>query len=472
MKPSCLVIGGGLSGIFSAAFLAHLGYHVDLFEAAPQLAPVVRGFWRDSWYFDTGFHYAGGLGEGGILRRIFRYLGIIDALQVVELSPQGFDVLRFQDGEEFIFPVGISELRHKLTERFPADAKGLHSFFRCLEQVCHNLPLLSFDPRGQVTSEVLKALYRSLQSVIEEHVRDVRLRRLLSLHCMLHGVPANKVSLAFHAGVVGLYYQGAHTVRGGGERLVKVLETALRKLGVKIHCGVPVKAVELKEDRCFCGLSLQDGRSFTGQSCIVTLHPHVLPELLPERALRPIYSQRLKSLPATQSACCLFGYPKGALPQLKGRNMYLDFDACGEQAPIYLTRGSGEDHSGVVAICPESNTDWNTPDYQERKKKRLAELQRAIERHSPDLAQGICWVDGGTPRTFQRYANAPVAGLYGIAHYLDQMNPQPRTRVKGLFLAGQAVVAPGLLGTALSAFWACQELCGDNRLREELLACQ
>ncbi|PNU20647.1 hypothetical protein C2E25_06270 [Geothermobacter hydrogeniphilus] len=472
MKQTGLVIGGGLSGLFCAGFLALLGYRVELFEAAPRLAPVVRGFWRDGWYFDTGFHYTSGLGEGGILARVFRFLGIADALQVVRLNPQGFDGVRFKDGEEFLFPAEVSELRRGLAERFPADAEGIGAFFNQIDRVCNGLPMLKLKPRSVPDAEVENAWRCSLQTVINKHIRDPRLGRLLSLHCLLHGVAPEHVPFAVHAGVAGLYYRGAHTLRGGGERLVEVLRATLLSLGVNVHCNAQVTAIKLRADRSIDGVCLQDGREFVGRHCIATLHPHALPGLLPDKALRPIYIRRLRSLQSSGSACCLFGYPKRAIPQLEGRNLYLEFDSANGQAPIYLTRGSGEAHSGVIAICPEVETDWNIPDYRERKRQRLVEIQQAIECHSPNLARDICWVDGGTPKTFQRYANAPVAGLYGAAHCLDQVNPQPRTRVEGLFLAGQAVVAPGLLGTALSAFWACQEMCGDQRLREGLMTCQ
>ena len=74
MSYDYLIIGAGASGLTSALILAQEGYRVALIERSPYLAPLLRGFSRRGVYFDTGFHYSGGLGRGEILdRRITSY---------------------------------------------------------------------------------------------------------------------------------------------------------------------------------------------------------------------------------------------------------------------------------------------------------------------------------------------------------------------------------------------------------------
>lgn len=472
MKQTCLVVGGGLSGLFCAGFLARAGYKVELFEAAPKLAPVVRGFWRQDWYFDTGFHYTGGLKEGEILHRIFTFLGLAEGLHPITLNPAGFDRVCFDNEEDdFLFPSSFEALEQSLSARFPTESVGIRAFLQHIRRVVETLPMLQLDPQAPLSPEINRAREQSLYSTLIEYVQDPRLIRLLSLHCLLHGVAPDKVPFAVHAGVAGLYYQGAHTISGGGEQIVRVFEETLRTLDVKMHCNSRVKAIRLKSDGRFAGLKLHDDREVEGDRCIVTVHPRVAVDLVPAGGLRPIYRRRLKNLEDTGTACCLFGSPRGPLPQLQGQNLFLDFSSIPFQGPIYLTRAAGERHSGIVAICPEPDPKWEPPNYQGRKAHRLHQIREAIYQHSPALAESIDWLDGATPRTFRHYANTPVGGIYGAAHCVGQRNPQPRTKIQGLYLAGQAVVAPGLLGTALSAFWACQELCGNFRLKEGLMRC-
>jgi all-trans-retinol 13,14-reductase len=61
-------------------------------------------------------------------------------------------------------------------------------------------------------------------------------------------------------------------------------------------------------------------------------------------------------------------------------------------------------------------------------------------------------LDVATPLTFQDRLNSPEGGLYGVKHRLADMPLLPRTAMKGLYLSGQAVVAPGVLGALCAAF--------------------
>jgi all-trans-retinol 13,14-reductase len=51
------------------------------------------------------------------------------------------------------------------------------------------------------------------------------------------------------------------------------------------------------------------------------------------------------------------------------------------------------------------------------------------------------------------------------------LNPIPLTKIPNLYLAGQAVTAPGILGTMMSAFLACGYIVGHETLRKELRQC-
>ncbi|MCK5915372.1 MAG: NAD(P)-binding protein, partial [Deltaproteobacteria bacterium] len=93
MKYDYLVVGAGVSGISSALLLARFGFRVALLEQAPRLAPLIDGFVRHGVYFETGFHYAGGLEAGGVLERSLRLLGVADDLQRVLLDDLAYDTV-------------------------------------------------------------------------------------------------------------------------------------------------------------------------------------------------------------------------------------------------------------------------------------------------------------------------------------------------------------------------------------------
>jgi all-trans-retinol 13,14-reductase len=81
-------------------------------------------------------------------------------------------------------------------------------------------------------------------------------------------------------------------------------------------------------------------------------------------------------------------------------------------------------------------------------------------------------IDGATPLTLRDFSNSPAGSLYGAKHRVGQYNPMSGTRIGGLYLIGQSIVAPGVLGAVISAFLACGSILGHDRLRKELTACR
>jgi all-trans-retinol 13,14-reductase len=77
-----------------------------------------------------------------------------------------------------------------------------------------------------------------------------------------------------------------------------------------------------------------------------------------------------------------------------------------------------------------------------------------------------------TPLTLRDYTNSPYGSIYGVKHRVGQYNPTPVTRLKGLYLAGQATAAPGIMGAVMSGFIACENIFGRSHLREELKVCR
>ena len=107
MKYDYLVIGAGVSGISSALLLARFGFKVAVVEQAARPAPLVEGFVRNNVYFETGFHYAGGLEDGGVLDLNLRLLGIAGHLQKVPFDFLAYDTIVQPESDfTFSFPQG------------------------------------------------------------------------------------------------------------------------------------------------------------------------------------------------------------------------------------------------------------------------------------------------------------------------------------------------------------------------------
>lgn len=496
MNYDYTVIGGGVSGMTSALILAKQGFSVSLVEKSGQLAPTIRGFTRKGLFFDTGFHYTGGLGMGEPVDLFFRYLGLSDGLQKVKFREDAFDTFRcLEPPFNFNFPCGYDRIRERFHEVFPDERKAIDTYLSAVREQYYSVPYVNLD-MSEMSAGFSTVHGPTLQEFLDRLTNNRLLKCILSMHCFLYGVAPDEVSFANHANVAGSYYESVNGISGGGLKLTEVFETQLEKAGVHVFRGQEVTGMLLSSDGAFCGLTLKDGTNVSAKGCISTIHPRQLLEIVPDSVFRPVYVSRLHELEETASACMLYAVCSGPIEELAGSNIFVfpepDF-ACFytniavEKQPMYIT-AAREEHTGekakhgFIAICPMSRAQTNplidplsqkrSANYKVLKEEIAEKMVRSIKVSCPEIAEKITDITCATPLTLRDYTNSPFGSLYGVKHKIGQYNPMPGTRLKGLFLAGQATTAPGIMGAMMSGFLACGAILGHEKLQKELKQCR
>ena len=121
-----LIIGAGISGLTSAALLSKAGLKVGVLERHYLIGGYLQGFERKKFIFDTAIHWLNQCGEEGTVSRLFRYIG--------EDYPRAQVMERIQrhigDHHDFLLTNNPEDLRKKLIQDFPEDAKGINRFFK------------------------------------------------------------------------------------------------------------------------------------------------------------------------------------------------------------------------------------------------------------------------------------------------------------------------------------------------------
>jgi all-trans-retinol 13,14-reductase len=489
---SVVVIGAGFSGMLCALILARYGCKATLVERAARPGFGVRGFMRDDVYFDTGLHYVGGLEDTGVMQRILRFLGLAD-LPKISFNADCYDEIRLHGTRDPVrFAVGFEALKRSLCARCPGEEGAVSAYLEKCRNVFAASPLMNF---AFATQTALRAGggTLSLAGFLDSVTSNLHLKAALSAHTLLHGVAPADVPFTQHAYVAASYFDSVHAFAGGGRTVVEALEQRLAQAGISPVCGKAVRGMcgsGGKLDR----VVLEDGQSLSADAFICTSHPAALADMAPAGMLRPAFVHRLRALEETPSAYMLFGVAETVPACLRGQNLFvigegvktLRSGPAEEESPLFYAscspRAIAPDvknpRHGIVVISPgdiqdvepwKDSTHASRPDaYKRFKAARLSALREALVRVCPELT-GVDFIDGATPLTLRDYLRAPRGGLYGCKHTVSQFNPLPVTRVPNLFLAGQSVVAPGLLGTCLSAFLACGFLVGHKRLREDVL---
>jgi all-trans-retinol 13,14-reductase len=453
-----VVVGGGVSGVTAALILAKQGRKVALVEKAPRLAPLIRGFTRGGIDFDSAFHYAGGLGDGEVLDLFMRYLGLAESLEKVPYDNEGFDLFRDVDsGREFRFPWGEGRLRDALCAAFPDEKPAIVNYLNMLDQACRSLPYLTPETPAEAWDSSAVIRGPSLTEVLDGFTGNPELKKLLSLHTLLHGASPSEVPFAIHASVAAPYYRSAYGIVGGGRSLAAAFEAEL------LEC----------------------------HDCLVSTHPAHFLDIVPDGVLRPAFRKRVRALEETGSAFILYAEASQPVPVLHGTNLILgrSHAAAGEDGddwPLFIAANSScagpTAPRGWVAICPaqwQDTAPWSDLDparrkagYRVAKERTAAKLMERIRRQAPEVADEARILEIATPLTLRNFGGSPTGALYGVKHKVGQYNPQPAVRIPGVYLTGQATAGPGVLGAMISAFLTCGHLFGHDHLRKEVLSCR
>jgi len=492
MSHDCVVLGAGLSGMASALLLARHGRRVLLLEQAPVPGPLFRGFTRSGVHFDTGFHYAGGMGPGEPLNALLATLGVADGIRPLALDPEGFDLLVEPDGRTFPFPYGWERLRRALAGECPNDTAAIDAYLDAVRFVAGNFPY--GNPGTRFEDDIpprLPLTDRTLREFLQDLGASARLKRLLEAHAVLYGVPPDEAPFGIHACVVAGYYQSAWRIEGGGKSVVEAFGAALRSADVEILTGRRAEALRFASDGGLRGVEDAEGEFFPAPVVVSTLHPRAAASLVKEAGhLRPVYLRRLQTLEESGSALVLHALAEHPVERLGCANVILlgDGKLCVEKnpfdpehAPLFLCGAFAPGEAaaaGFSMLCPaspsvadawaESSRSHRPEGYRRFKEEARDRLLARLQTAYPDGTARARRAEVTTPLTLRDYTATPVGGLYGPKQKVGQHNPGPVTRVPGFYLAGQAIAAPGLFGALVSAFLACGQILGHNRLLEEL----
>jgi all-trans-retinol 13,14-reductase len=495
MKHEAIVIGGGVSGMTAALLLARQGRRVHLVERSSCIASLLKGACIQGVHFDIGLHYSGFWGNGEPLDNFTTYLGMQDDVARIPFDPDGYDRLLCMDsGLSFDMPYGRARIEEAFAASFPSERRSVRSFLRHVGDACAISPML--NPKLPLSKEL------SFEVVSRQGLREVlasldlspRLRTLLSIHCLHFGCEPDQASFADFSRVAGSFHASVHTADGGGKAVAEAFAKALEREGVELSLKAGVTSIGIGADASVKHVELSDGRFMEADAVIYTGHPASLPEMLPAKVLRPSYSRRLVRLVNTPSAYMLFGATEERMDLLDRRNVVVLPKSNGERIlrrygpredrPLFISmdQNSGRPgRRGVIVLAAGDYAEvepWASTRaaarpqaYEEHKAVVAQAIEAQVMAACPELQGKVKFLASATPLTIAEQLKAPRGGLYGALHSMGQNTPLPVTKVPGLYLAGQGIVCPGLLGSMISAFLACGFIVGHETLRKGLAAC-
>ena len=263
MKPPALVIGSGFGGLAAAVRLQARGYDVTLLEALEQPGG------RASVFRDQGFTYDAGptiLTAPFLLDELFALAGkkTADYLRIVPCQP--FYRIVWHDGVSFEYTGHQADMEAQVRRIAPEDLEGYrkfvgetHAIFQRAFIELADQPFSRFTDMLRVAPDLIRLRSdRSVWQMACRHVKNQRLREVLSFHPLLVGGNPFQSS-SIYAMIHYLEREwGVHFAMGGTGALVQALVKLLQDLGGKLRLNSPVEEL-LVEDGAAAGVRLRSG---------------------------------------------------------------------------------------------------------------------------------------------------------------------------------------------------------------------
>ena len=250
-----IIVGGGIAGLTSAAYLSKKGQKVLLIEKNKECGGLVNSFSRNGFHFEAGVR---ALLDAGIIFPMLKELDI--ELEVVKSSVSvgvGNEILHIKDISS------VKDYEALLIKLYPDSEGDIENLIRVIRKV-----MLSMDVLYGVENPVIKDLWRDkkfiflkllpwlpkflftirkinrmkmpVEEYLETIVKDASLRDIISQH-FFKNTPTF-FALSYFSLYLDYFYP-----KGGVGKLAEAVETKLIEFGGEIKRETTIRKVEAGE---------------------------------------------------------------------------------------------------------------------------------------------------------------------------------------------------------------------------------
>lgn len=487
LSDTATVIGSGIGGLSSAVILAMLGFDVTVVEKNQRPGGMLRSFVRQGVHCNVGLHYLGALDRGQILRRCFDFLGITDQLPLERLGHNAaVDRYYFANPingpDQFDMPVGLDAYESHLMDAFPAEKKPIRTFMEQLRANAADFDRLDFLYNPRPMANLIEQT-EPLWAFLDRAGCSPGLKSVISVPSVWIGVPADQCPLFYHTMILASYLFSAWRLKSSGAHLADVLQQRLMALGGKIITGRAVQRIDIHKGQVQ-GVTLDNGEPVAAAKVIAAIHPKIVLDLLGPEDVKPSYRRRITALKDTDGMFSVHALvprnghqaiphnifsvrtmPNGAVDDV----VYLQLRPC--ERPGYLLLSlltSG--HEALWQPWQHTRSGQRGEDYERLKHSLAHRMIRQVEPITGPYNE-LELLDVYTPLSIRDWVNSPRGSAYGVMRSSRQLLSAAvlnRTAVQGLYLAGQSIMAPGVLGTILGSLATVKFMIGPERFNRAI----
>ncbi|MFN5094589.1 MAG: phytoene desaturase [Ignavibacteria bacterium] len=440
-----IVIGSGFGGLSAAIRLQAQGHQVTIVDKLDKPGGRAYVFERDGYTFDAGPTI---ITAPWLIHELFEVAGkkTEEYVNIVKIDP--FYNVRFEDGTIFRYNGDKDSILKQIEALNPEDVMGYHRFIKDAEKIFKagfdliDKPFTTIGSMLKVLPDlIMLRSERSVAGMVNQHIKDYRLRQVFSFHPLLVG--GNPFQTTSIYALIHILEQrwGVWFAMGGMGALVQGLVNVFKDIGGKIQLGTEIKEIVIDDStKRAIGVLTASGEFLKADIVVSNADVgNMYMKMIPAKYRKKNTDKRMKNLHYSMSLFVMyFGttkkyedlahheiimgprYKELVTDIFKKKHLADDFS-------LYLHRPSATDPSLAPEGCDcwyvlspvphlESGTDWSVkgPEYRNRI------VQYLEERYMPDLSKHIVSEHYVTPNYFQDTLNSYLGNAFGVEPILTQ----------------------------------------------------
>jgi len=445
LKPryDVAVIGGGLGGMTAANRLAQLGHSVLLLEQHTMLGGLATWFRRGEYIFDVALHGF----PIGMKKTCRKYWNKEIAHCVVQLKNIRFDNPQFSLTTTF----DEDDFRRILGEHFRITPGAIDAFFGEVRNMNF------YDDQRATTRELFEKYFPGRSDVV---------RFLMEPIAYANGSTLEDPAITYGIVFSNFMSKGVYTFAGGTDKLLAMMEKALKHNGVDVRTRALVERIVVKDGVArgviVNGRQVECGAVLSNANLLTTIRAMAGAE-----HFSTDYFEQASRVRVNNSSCQVYiGIKEGQriddIGDLIFASVAPEFDAAAMRSrhitsrtfSVYYpaTRPETPPRYTIVSSTNANYDDWagmSKGEYKAAKEVLIEDTLDALGKYAPNARDKVGHAEAATPLTFERYTRHVGGASFGTKFEGLKVSMELKDQIKGLFHAGSAgIIMSGWLGAA------------------------
>jgi all-trans-retinol 13,14-reductase len=506
-----IVIGSGMGGMSTAAFLAKEGKKVLVLERHYEPGGFTHTFTRNKYEWDVGVHYVGEVHKPySMVSRIFRYINDTE-VQWAEIG-EVYDQMVFGD-EIYEYRKGKEEFKISLKKQFEdlLDQASIDAYLEQMDlaQKSNNYYVAEKTIPQKKSKRIKRRLRRKALGfnrptleVMKEITDNKKLIAVLIGQYGDYGTQPSESSFLMHSILANHFLNGGSYPVGGSSEIFNAVAPTINKNGGAIYIKAEVSEILINDKNEAFGVKMANGIKVKAKQVVSSAGVfNTFSRLIPNETAKALsLDTMLSSITRSTGHMCLYiglqhtdkelGIGKGnywIFPDNYDHDLNIEAfrkDSTADFPVTYISFPSSKDPSwqerfpgtSTIEVITAAPYEWFEKWEDERWKKRGEEYealkesmsQRLLEKlyeREPQLRGKIDFYELSTPLSTKHFCNYDQGELYGVDHDVARFEQdflKPETPVKNLYLTGQDIVSVGIAGALASGMVTASAVTGKT----------